>query len=96
VAAEPRREGLWTWLLPSPRMAFAVAALLVLGVWLTSMPPARQPASNTTASTQSRGSEAEFTVIENLPVLEDYDVLSNFDALSELPVEPAVPAQRPM
>ena len=77
-------------------MAFAVAALLVLGVWLTFMPPARQPASNTIASTQARGSEAEFTVIKNLPVLEDYDVLSNFDALSELPVEPAVPAQRPM
>jgi hypothetical protein len=45
----------------------------------------------------AHGSEAEFTVIKNLPVLENYDVLSNFDALSEIPVQPeAAPTQPPM
>lgn len=91
VAQEPR-AGMWAWLVPSPRMAFALAAMLVLSVWLTSMPEQRQASPNELAV--AHGSEAEFTVIKNLPVLENYDVLSNFDALSEIPVQPeAAPAQ---
>ena len=37
IAAEPVRRGFWDWL-PSPRLAFAVTALVVMSVWLSSMP----------------------------------------------------------
>ena len=82
VAREARANGFWTWVVPSPRLALAAMALVVLSLWLTSFPPARQPAPVVTA----QGSEAEFRMIKDLPVLEDYDVLANFDALSDLPV----------
>jgi anti-sigma factor RsiW len=85
---EPRRAGLWTWLVPSPRVAFAVTALVVFSVWLSSFPPAHSP---TVVAAPS--SEADFKMIEDLPVLENYDVLANFDALSELPAQPVVRAQ---
>ena len=77
IAAEPRR----TWLswLPAPRFAFAAAALLVLSVWISSMPSA--PVVDQAAAR----TEEEFQMIKDLPVLEDYDVLANFEALSELP-----------
>ena len=42
AAAEPRR-GLWAWLVPSPRLAFAVSMLLVLSVWIASRPVAPSP-----------------------------------------------------
>ena len=94
VALEPRHASLWSWLAPTPRMAFAVTALVAFSVWLTSFQPARQ---QTNVVAQVTGSEAEFRVIRDLPVLEDYDVLSNFDALSDLPTQPATraPAQPP-
>jgi len=60
-----------------------------LSVWLSSMRPSR-PAQVVVA--QGSG-EADFKMIEDLPVLEDYDVLSNFDALSYLPASPAPAAQ---
>ncbi len=78
LAAEPPRASLWSWLIPSPRLAFAVTALLLLSVWISSLPPANMPAPP--AST-----DAEFKMIKDLPVLENYDVLANFEALSELP-----------
>jgi anti-sigma factor RsiW len=91
VAAEPRGASLWGWVIPSPRLAFAVTALLVCSIWLTSIRPGRAPLAPVA---QQSSSEVEFSVINNLPVLEDYDVLSNFDALSELPVQQtATPAQ---
>jgi anti-sigma factor RsiW len=89
VAAEPQRASLWGWMMPSPQFAFAVTALLVCSIWLTSIRPGRPPVA---PSAQQSSSEIEFNVINNLPVLEDYDVLSNFDALSELPVQQAAPA----
>lgn len=87
ISEEPRRAGFWAWLVPSPRMAIAVAALVVLSVWLNSRPTSSQRAE----PVLPQNSEAEFKMIKNLPVLEDYDVLANFDALTELPVE--TPAQ---
>jgi anti-sigma factor RsiW len=89
VAQEPRRAGLWSWLMmPSPRLTIGATALLVFSVWLSSLPRASQPVADAV-----RGIESEFRVIENLPVLEDYDVLANFEALSELPVQPVVQQQ---
>jgi len=89
IAAEPPRQSLWAWLVPSPRLALAVSLLLLLSVWISSV-PAPGPAVAEVAQ-----SEAEFKMIKDLPVLEDYDVLANFEALSELPPQP-VDANRPM
>jgi anti-sigma factor RsiW len=85
IAQEGSRRGLWGWLVPSPRLAIGVTALLVFSVWLSSLPPAAQsPMPVITPG------DTEFHMIADLPVLEDYDVLSSFDVLSELPVQPAV------
>lgn len=86
IAAEPRRRAFWNWL-PSPRLAFAVTALVVMSVWLASMPGPRgttSQAKTETAATRVTA-DSEFGMIRDLPVLENYDVLSKFDALSELP-----------
>jgi anti-sigma factor RsiW len=91
VAQAPARSGFWTWLLPSPRAAFALTAVVLLSVWLSSLRPSR---SAEVVVAQS-GGETDFKVIEDLPVLEDYDVLSNFDALSYLPASPAPAPQVP-
>ena len=80
IAAEPARRGMWDWL-PSPRLAFAVTALVTMSVWLSSMPRA---ITEPQAAVQQTA-EADFGMIRDLPVLENYDVLSKFDALSELP-----------
>jgi anti-sigma factor RsiW len=83
IAAEPVRRGFWGWL-PSPRLAFAVTALVAMSVWMASMP---RITDNQTAV--SRGpAEADFGMIRDLPVLENFDVLSKFEALSELPAPP--------
>ena len=37
IAAEPVRRGFWDWM-PSPRFAFAITALVVFSVWLSSGP----------------------------------------------------------
>lgn len=85
AAAEPRR-GLWAWLVPSPRLAFAVSMLLVLSVWIASRPVAPSPAATpSVAVTKQAGGEADFQAVSDLQVLENYDVVSNFDALSDLP-----------
>jgi anti-sigma factor RsiW len=90
IAAEPVRSGLWGWL-PSPRLAFAVTALVAMSVWMASMP---RITINDPAMTGVAG-EADFGMIRDLPVLENYEVLSTFDALSELPAPPtaAVPGE---
>jgi hypothetical protein len=87
IAAEPARRGFWGWL-PSPRLAFAVTALVAMSVWMASMPRVR---TNQTEMSRSLV-EADFGMIRDLPVLENYDVLSKFDALSELPASPYAPA----
>ncbi len=83
IAAEPAPRGFWNWM-PSPRVAFAVTALVAMSVWLSSMPRA----VTDRAATDQVSVDAEFGMIRDLPVLENYDVLSQFDALSELPVAP--------
>jgi anti-sigma factor RsiW len=92
IAAEPVRRGLWHWL-PSPRLAFAVTALVALSVWLSSMPRVVTDRTKVEARVEAKMSqvaeEAEFRMIRDLPVLENYDVLSKFDALSELPDQQA-------
>jgi anti-sigma factor RsiW len=91
VAQEPARGGLWAWLLPSlpsARAAFALTALVVLSLWLSSMRPGRPP-----QVVVAQSGEVDFKMIEDLPVLEDYDVLSNFDVLSDLPASPAPTSQ---
>jgi anti-sigma factor RsiW len=74
VRQESRRAGFWSWIVPSPRMAFA-------GV------------THAPAGAAIQNTEAEFGMINDLPVLEDYDVLTSFDALSELPVQPTAQPQ---
>jgi len=94
IAAEPAHRGFWGWL-PTPRLAFAVTALVAMSVWLSSMPLPRVTTNQRTIETpvtqvtQLTG-EADFRMIRDLPVLENYDLLSKFDALSELPALPPV------
>lgn len=80
ISAEPAPRGFWGWL-PSPRLAFAVSALVAMSVWMASMPglTTEEVVLNRTSA------EVEFGMIRDLPVLENYDVVSKFDALSELP-----------
>ncbi|MFZ0820399.1 MAG: zf-HC2 domain-containing protein [Candidatus Acidiferrales bacterium] len=70
LATEPVHQGFWAGVLPSPRFALAVTVLAVFCVWLSSrpVPPPAQV-----------GTEAEFRMIQDLPVLENFDVLSGFD-----------------
>ena len=80
IAVEAAHRGFWGWI-PSPRLAFAVTALVTMSVWLSSMP--RTP--NNDSAVNRAPTEAEFGMIRDLPVLENYEVISKFDALSELP-----------
>ncbi len=84
IVAEPR-PSLLGWLLPQPRLAFAMSLLLVVGVWVGT----RQPAGGLTPNEIAR-TEEDFKIAKDLPVLEDLDVVANFEALSEVP-----PAQKP-
>ena len=95
IAARPARHG-FSERLPSPRLAFGVAALVAVSVWLSSVPgrvatnPSRAASQAGQVSPVSQVSaESDFGMIRDLPVLENYDVVSKFDALSELPVPPA-------
>jgi hypothetical protein len=95
IAAEPVRRNFWDWL-PSARFAFAITALVVLSVWLSSGPrvvksPAElAPAIQANNQTNKLSTEKDFGMIRDLPELENYDVISKFDALSELPGSTAV------
>jgi anti-sigma factor RsiW len=88
IVAEPPRRNFWNWL-PSPRLAFAVTALVAMSVWLSSMPRVTTDRAKIEATVSRVTEEADFRMIRDLPVLENYDVLSKFDALSELPASPA-------
>ena len=93
VQQESRARGFWNWLVPSPRMAFAITALLVASIWLSSFQPGRIAVTHPASTGTVQNSEADFRMIEDLPVLENYDVLTSFDALSELPVQQTVQSQ---
>jgi len=82
LVAEPVRRGFWEWM-PAPRFAFAALALVAMSVWVASVP---RVTPNQSAKIQTAVSDADFSMIRDLPVLENYDVISKFDALSELPV----------
>jgi hypothetical protein len=89
IAAEPARHSFWEWM-PSPRLAFAVTALVAMSVWMSSMPrPMGNPSVTSQGIHESQVSaESDFGMIRDLPVLENFDVVSKFDALSELPAPP--------
>ncbi len=86
IAAEPPRRSFWD-LMPSPRLAFAITALVALSVWMASMPRVlpHSPVAAQIAQVSKVSAESDFGMIRDLPVLENYDVVSKFDALSELP-----------
>jgi anti-sigma factor RsiW len=80
MAAAPQRTGFWAGLatvLPSPRLALAGALLVVFSLWQASRP--------TVVSQQVApvSSDAEFRMIQDLPVLENYDVLMSLDSFSQ-------------
>jgi len=89
IAAEPARRGFWEWM-PSPRLAFAVSALVILSAWISSAPRViKSPTVISRAVQESKvTAEKDFGMIRDLPELENFDVISKFDALSELPVPP--------
>jgi len=78
VAAEPSR-GWLGWLVPQPRLAFSMAFLLLLSVWITRLPVQPGVAVPSTSAQQE-----DFNAIKDLGVLENYDVVTKMDALSEL------------
>ncbi len=82
------RPKLWTWLVPSPRLAAAVVALVGLSIFVS-----MQPNKPVVVGNSAPNSEEQFRMIKDLGVLENYDVLSNFDALSDLPGVQATPEQ---
>jgi anti-sigma factor RsiW len=80
MAAEPQRQSFWAGIaamMPSPRLALAVALLAVFSMWQSSRPVA---VNDSVAPTSS---DAEFRMIQDLPVLENYDVLTSLDALAQ-------------
>lgn len=85
VAAEPRPQW-FRWLVPQPRLAFAMALLLALGIWIAKLPPRNSYTASATAANESE----QFEAIKDLGVLDNYEVLTKFDALSEL-----TPLQQP-
>lgn len=89
VAAEPRRSW-WTSLVPQPRLAFSLALLAVMSVWIASVPqPPVRPGAAVAAAQLSE--DEKFQMIKELDVLENFDVLSKSDALAELPPPSAQP-----
>jgi predicted anti-sigma-YlaC factor YlaD len=90
IAGEPRTRW-FGWLSLQPRLAFAMAMLLALSVWMGNMPLANNGGESATGATEQQ--QQDFEAIKDLGVLENYDVLSKFDALSEVPAEPS-PAQQ--
>ncbi|HYL68230.1 MAG TPA: zf-HC2 domain-containing protein [Candidatus Limnocylindria bacterium] len=78
IAAEARPRW-FSWLVPQPRLAFTMALLVALSIWMSKLPQQENPL------TTAQREEEQFQVIKDLGVLENYDVLSKSDALSELP-----------
>jgi anti-sigma factor RsiW len=88
VAAEPARSWIG-WLVPQPRLAFSMAFLLLLSVWI-----ARFPVQPVPVNTPATAQQEDFNAIKDLGVLENYDVVTKMDALSELaPAGGEQPAQ---
>ena len=79
IAAEPR-PGWFSWFVPHPRLAFSLALLFALSVWIAKMPQRNPVPASTTAANETE----QFQEIQDLPVLENYEVLTKLDALSQL------------
>jgi anti-sigma factor RsiW len=79
VAAEPRRRW-FSGFVPAPRVVFAAALLIAVGIWVAKVPLRNPGAPPTVAAIQQQ----DFNAIKNLGVLENYDVVTKMDALSEL------------
>ena len=84
IAAEPKPTW-FRWLVPQPRLAFSMALLLALSVWVARFP--QQAKTGSFASAPS--ADEQFQMIEHLGVLENYDLLSKSDVLAEVPSAPA-------
>jgi|HubBroStandDraft_5_1064220.scaffolds.fasta_scaffold00242_13 anti-sigma factor RsiW len=84
--AKEARPRWFSWLVPQPRLAFAMALLLVLSVWMAKLP------RENSAATTVQSEQQDFEAIKDLDVLENYDVLSKFDALDEVPDDQAAPS----
>ena len=89
VAAEPRPRW-FSWFVPQPRLAFSVALLLLLSVWVARMPHKYSGSAPTTAANETE----QFQEIQDLPVLDNYEVLTKLDALSELSPAVAQPSEK--
>jgi len=87
VAQEPRPRW-FAWFVPQPRLAFSLALLLALSVWIAKMPQRHVVPGPATAANETE----QFQEIQDLPVLENYEVLTKLDALSELSPAVAQPA----
>lgn len=79
LAAEPARQSFWAGWVPAPRLALAATLLAVFSIWQSSRPVA------VIEPVPPAASDAEFRMIQDLPVLENYDVLTSFDAPSQPP-----------
>jgi anti-sigma factor RsiW len=88
VAAEPRPR--WFGFVPQPRLAFSMALLLALSVWMAKLPQPNESPVATAAQTESE----QFQAIKDLGVLDNYEVLTKFDALSELNPPAAEPIEK--
>ncbi|HXW55239.1 MAG TPA: zf-HC2 domain-containing protein [Candidatus Cybelea sp.] len=83
MAEEPERRW-FTWLVPQPRLAFSMALLVALSVWVARLPQ-RDPGPQANSLTP----DEQFQMIEHLGVLENYDLLTKSDVLAEVPAPPA-------
>jgi len=91
VAAQPRPQW-FRWFVPQPRLAFSMALLLALSVWMVKLP--QRNAALAPATTAANENE-QFQAIKDLGVLDNYEVLTKFDALSELTPSPVRQAEKP-
>jgi hypothetical protein len=64
---------------PSPRVALAASMLLLATVWIGSH------SQNQATEAEKLTPDAQYQMINDLPVLEDFDVLSSFEPLTDLP-----------
>ncbi|HEX8836720.1 MAG TPA: zf-HC2 domain-containing protein [Candidatus Acidoferrum sp.] len=64
VAAEPVKQGWWTWLMPAPRVAVAAAMLVAAMVWVG------------TRHNQPQIAQDDIPVLENYDVLSNFEPLT--------------------
>jgi anti-sigma factor RsiW len=83
ISSEPARW--FPWFVPQPRLAFSMALLVALSVWIAHLPAPKTGSNSASAPTE----DEQFQMIEHLGVLENYDMLSKSDVLAEVPPAPA-------